>query len=237
MKFLDLTLAEPAANIACDEALLEEVEADFEPAECLRIWESHSHFVVLGHSNRIAAHVNIAACREQRIPILRRISGGGTVVQGPGCLNYALILRNDGRRKIREIYQYVLERHCEILRESCRKAVRFEGISDLTVNGFKVSGNAQYRKSRAVLVHGTFLLQFDLSVIERLLPLPPEQPAYRANRPHNMFVTNLDVDRSSLSLALQRAWNADEALAEVPMARIEQLALERYRRKEWSEKF
>jgi lipoate-protein ligase A len=237
MKFLDLTFAEPAANLACDEALLETAEAGTPHAECLRIWQATNHFVVLGHSNRIAAHVNLSVCRAQKIPILRRISGGGTVVQGPGCLNYSLILENGERRNIADTFRHVLERHCRVAEKLFGKAARFEGISDLTIDGRKFSGNAQYRKARFVLVHGTFLLNFDLQVIERLLPVPAEQPAYRANRSHGMFVVNLHLDSTELVNALKRAWSANEILTGVPEARIEELARARYLKSEWSEKF
>jgi lipoate---protein ligase len=237
MKFLELAFAEPAANLACDEALLETAEAGAPHAECLRIWQATNHFVVLGHSNRTSAHVNLAACRKHEIPILRRISGGGTVVQGPGCLNYSLILENCERRNIAEMFHYVLERHRRVTEELLGKAARFEGISDLTIDGRKFSGNAQYRKSRFVLVHGTLLLNFDLPMIERLLPVPTKQPAYRANRSHGMFVVNLHLDSGQLIDALKRVWGADEILTGVPKTRIEQLVRERYSKSEWSEKF
>ncbi|MGH7851987.1 MAG: lipoate--protein ligase family protein, partial [Candidatus Binatia bacterium] len=184
MKFLELTFSEPAANLACDEALLEMMEANFARDDCLRIWHAKKYFVVLGHSDRLQSNVNIAACSHHSIPILRRISGGGTVVQGPGCLNYSLILKNQARRltNVADTFKYVLERHRSVVEEVCGVTARLEGISDLTYNGFKFSGNAQYRKARFLLVHGTFLLNFDLSVIEALLPVPAKQPAYRRMR-------------------------------------------------------
>src|SRR5690606_6354105 len=92
MHHLDLTLSTPAANLAADEALLEWCEtvgAD----EILRFWESPQHFVALGSTNRVEREVHRDIARARDIPILRRCSGGGTVLQGPGCLNYALILR------------------------------------------------------------------------------------------------------------------------------------------------
>ena len=89
VNLLDLTLSTPAENLAADEALLDEREATAgEPV--LRLWESPEHFVVVGYSNRVGTEVNEPACRARGIPILRRCSGGGTVLQGPGCLNYAL---------------------------------------------------------------------------------------------------------------------------------------------------
>src|SRR5687767_7951565 len=90
MKFLDLTLPTPAENLACDEALLDLCEN--ERVEILRFWEAREPFVVVGYGNQVASEVNVEECRRRGVPVLRRCSGGGTVVQGPGCLNYNLTL-------------------------------------------------------------------------------------------------------------------------------------------------
>src|SRR5262245_12038392 len=95
MKVLDLTLPTPAENLACDEALLDESE-EHHHGEFLRFWEPTEYFVVVGSSNKIAQEVEVEACRSDNIPILRRHSGGGAVLQGPGCLNYCLILKMVG---------------------------------------------------------------------------------------------------------------------------------------------
>ena len=92
MKCLDLTLRTPAENLACDEGLLDFCEGGC-GHEILRFWEPQTHFVVLGHANRVATEVDREACERLGIPVLRRCSGGGTVLQGPGCLNYSLILK------------------------------------------------------------------------------------------------------------------------------------------------
>lgn len=239
MKFLELAFENPAANLACDEALLEWMETDVSADECLRIWQTTQHFVVLGHSRRLHADVKVAACERDRIPILRRISGGGTVVQGPGCFNYSLLLKADERRlkNIKDTFQFVLERHGRVVAELCGVHARCDGISDLTTNALKFSGNAQYRKSRSVLVHGTFLFDFDLRLLETYLNVPDKQPAYRQGRAHLNFVTNVSVDPARLRDRLKDAWNASENIREIPRAHIDELVRKRYGREEWSEKF
>lgn len=92
MKFLPLTLPSPEENLACDEALLDAVEQG-ECDEVLRVWSALSYFVVVGYSNRVETEVNVAFCQSHGVPILRRCTGGGAILQGPGCLNYSLILR------------------------------------------------------------------------------------------------------------------------------------------------
>ena len=80
MKLLDLTLASPAENLACDESLLDWCENAAEE-EILRFWEPRDYFVVVGYANKLATEVNVAACEARGIPVLRRCSGGGTVSQ------------------------------------------------------------------------------------------------------------------------------------------------------------
>ncbi len=93
MSLLDLTLDTVEANLALDEALL--VEADEGRAGAiLRFWELPRFAVVLGASRRAAADVRIAACEEDGVPVVRRSSGGGTVVIGPGALNVTVVLPN-----------------------------------------------------------------------------------------------------------------------------------------------
>lgn len=239
MKYLDLTLEDAAGNLACDEALLEAHETEHLDGELLRVWEAQTYFVVLGHSNRIGAEVELEACDRRAIPVLRRMSGGGTVLQGPGCLNYALILNSAARRlkTIGDAFRFVLERHLDGVKNLTGAEPRIEGISDLALAGRKFSGNAQYRKSHFVLVHGTFLLNFDLALIETCLRLPAKQPSYRAARSHTEFVTNLHLPSMTVREALRNVWEAREPFAPIPWARVAALTADRYTKPQWSNKF
>lgn len=48
------------------------------------------------------------------------------------------------------------------------------------------------------------LYAFDAAAMERYLPPPPRQPAYRANRAHADFVTNLPIEPYLVTDALVR---------------------------------
>jgi lipoate---protein ligase len=239
MKYLDLAFTDPASNLACDEMLLEMVEADDCIDGILRVWQPETYFVVLGHSNRLSAEVNISACAVATVPILRRISGGGTILQGPGCLNYSLALNCEahGIKNVMGAFRYVLDPHRQLIGKLMGTEICIDGISDLTSAGRKFSGNAQYRKSHAVLVHGTFLLNFDLSMIERCLQIPPKQPEYRFNRCHRDFVTNLNIEARCVLELLSECWNADGKLNDIPWERIDSLVRSRYGTADWTRKF
>ena len=244
MKLVDSTLPDPAKNLACDEALLDLCEAGFDH-DLLRFWEPREHFVVLGYSSRIRADVELPRCARLRVPIFRRCSGGGTVLQGPGCLNFSLVLRLDAATRpaglqeaellttISGTTRLVMNTHRVALERLLGETVAVEGVSDLVRGGLKFSGNAQRRKRRAVLFHGTFLLDLDLRLVEELLPLPARQPPYRGNRPHQEFLSNLRLPASTVKTVLASAWRAAEPLDSLPMERIETLARDVYETQGW----
>jgi lipoate-protein ligase A len=159
------------------------------------------------------------------------------VLQGRGCLNYALILRIDEtgpHRSITSTNQFVLERHRAILETLLRVPVHIRGHTDLALGALKFSGNSQRRKRAALLFHGTFLIGFDLPLIERALRMPSKQPDYRANRSHANFVVNLSVPSSELACALRDGWQAGAPLSKVPLDRIRELAGQKYATEEWT---
>lgn len=227
MKILDLSFERPEENLACDEALLELCEEGVE-AEILRFWESARPFVVLGYSNRPESEADLGFCRSNGIPVLRRASGGGTVLQGPGCLNYSLVLKIDPsyHKSISETNRAVMTRNRLAIQTLLNKEVTVEGHTDLAVGGLKFSGNAQRRKRTHLLFHGTMLLNFDVALMAKALLFPPLPPGYRGRRAHEDFVTNLGLSSEAVKEALAREWDASLPL-DPPLERVRRLAAER----------
>ncbi len=250
MKHLNLTLPTPEENLACDEVLLNTCEDNLLSDEVLRFWEPDCHFVVLGYSNKVDLEVNRDACQASGIPIYRRCSGGGTVLQGPGCLNYTLILDIRKRKSIWNLVKtntFILTKHKKAFESILKQKVEICGTSDLAINNLKFSGNAQRRKKNFVLFHGTFLLNFDIGAIEQFLRLPTKQPTYRHNRSHTNFLTNLNADANIIQKTLKESWQANGSAISggqspipgtVPnLNLITQLAKDQYLSPEWNLKF
>jgi lipoate---protein ligase len=236
MRFLDHTCPTPAENLACDEALLDEAESN-DGGECLRFWESRIRFIVLGFSNPFRTETFPDACAASGIPILRRCSGGGTVLQGPGCLNYNLILSIENHPELESVTstnRFVMSRNAAILQPLVDRLITVDGITDLSLEGRKFSGNAQRRRRRFALFHGTFLIDFDLAQIDQFLPLPARQPNYRQNRSHAKFLTSIPIARRILKQALQEGWNATLPSGPVPDERIQELVESRYGQPAWN---
>lgn len=209
MLLKDITLATPQENILYDNVLMELAEHG-EGEEALRFWESEELFIVLGRIGNPAADLRIEKVLADRVPVLRRSSGGGTVLQGKGCLNYTLVLSKERPeiQDLRRSYQFILGHVVAALKNlgidaACRP------LSDiaLTRNNKKISGNAQKRSKKFILHHGTLLYGFDLQKIENYLAMPKDVPEYRQNRSHLDFVANLEIGANALKEEITRNFN------------------------------
>ena len=234
MRLLDLTLESPASNLALDEALLTAAEED-KAGEVLRLWESPQLAVVLGRSSSIAAEVNQEACHVDEVPLLRRSSGGASVVIGPGCLLYSVVLSYVERpylQLLEQAHQFVLQKLVTALRPFVPE-VAIQGTSDLTVGGHKFSGNSLRCRRNHLLYHGTVLYDFDLPSVTRYLAEPPRQPTYRCRRSHGAFITNVPITSRDLRRGLATVWGA-QASRDWPRQRAEELLATKFSRNEWT---
>jgi lipoate---protein ligase len=204
LRVIHKTFGSPEENLAFDDSLLDR------GCEALRFWESPAYFVVLGRSGRAEEEVDLPACKTAGIPVLRRSSGGGTVLQGPGCLNYALALSLAGRpalANVRDSYGILLSR---IARALGLPGLEVRG-SDILLGGRKVSGNAQRRTGGWLLHHGTILHGLDVLLMERLLLEPKRRPAHRNGRTHRQFVTTLGMRPEEAQRRIMFAWSEEQA--------------------------
>jgi lipoate-protein ligase A len=237
MRLLEVTLETPEENLALDEALLEEAESARHPVETLRLWESPAPFVVVGRNSEVAREVNLGYCRERSIQVLRRSSGGASVVVAPGSLMYAVVLCYEKRPHLRaldEAHRFVLTRLVDALGRLAPDLSR-QGTSDLAIGSMKCSGNSLRCKRNCFLYHGTLLYGAPLDLIADCLAMPPRQPEYRASRPHRAFLTNLPATADQLRIALAAGWQATASNDDWPRERVKQLVATRYSQAAWNE--
>ena len=235
MKLLEITFDICDENLALDEALLNQSEEKTRE-EVLRFWEPRNFFIVLGYSNSFRSEVKTISAKKDCIPLSRRCSGGGTVLQGPCCLNYSLILKVQPSGPTKDISKtnlYVLKKNKEALESVLPDHIDIEGTSDLAINNLKFSGNAQKRKKDFLLFHGTFLYNFNIPLIENYLFQPGKEPLYRKNRTHAAFLTNIPLSAEVIKKALQKEWKATKILANWPEKETRQMVKEKYSTKEW----
>lgn len=227
-------------ELALDEALLEEAHEGVRDVVVVRTWMAARPVVVVGSSSRVAEEVDLAACGEAGVGVVRRPSGGATVVLGPGCLMWSVVTPfPEGAPPVERIHEAMLGPLAAGLALEGIPASR-RGTSDLVVESAdglrKVSGNALRVRRHGVLYHGTLLDAFDLDLVGRVLRHPPREPGYRAGRPHAAFLANLALGRGPLEHAVRRAFAAAARRADWPRDEVARLLRDRYLESAWTER-
>jgi lipoate---protein ligase len=171
----------------------------------LRFWWGGPPAVVMGSSERPEQVVDAQACERLGVDVLKRSTGGGSVLQTNDVLNYSLVTPAPVSLDPRPGFRQGIDLVCAIL-AAFGVVGRPEGTSDVAVGNRKISGNAQARRWGALLVHGTLLVDFDYGLAEAVLKHPPREPAYRGSRSHRDFLTTLrslglHADRSAIEQA------------------------------------
>ena len=175
-------------NLAMDESLARTASATGKHQ--LRFWWGGPPTVVMGFSERAEQVADSAACARYGVDLLKRCTGGGTVLQTGGVLNYSLITPAPDHLDLKAGFRRGTDLVCAILSAFDINGLP-HGTSDVAVGDRKISGNAQARRWKALLVHGTLLVDFDFDLAERVLLHPLREPEYRQGRSHRDFLVTL----------------------------------------------
>ena len=197
MKLIILDGKDPYRNLAIEEYLFLNSDDDV-----FMLWQN-DRTVVIGKNQNAYAEVNTEFVLNNGIKIARRITGGGAVYHDLGNVNYTFI-SVDGSRKSMDFKSFT-EPIIEAL-SSLGVVCELSGRNDLTVNGRKISGNAQYSQGGRVLHHGTLLFKSDVDVIVSALNVDEEKIATKAIKSVRSRVANISDYTSN-------ATNTDEFIA------------------------
>ena len=196
---------DPRRNLAREEAVARHVAADPTAATpVLRLWRDDPA-VVIGRFQLGAAEVDLEAAAALGAPVLRRFTGGGTVWHDPGNLNVSVILRPEDAllaaepelRRLPGLYRLILAPLAAATRALGVRAVRVTE-RDVVVDRpdtsvAKLSGVAAWVGGRALLVHGTLLVDADLDALRRACAGPgaPGDPRWERTKSRPAIVTSI----------------------------------------------
>jgi lipoate-protein ligase A len=156
------------------------------------VWIPDAPMVVLGRGNKVEREVNVRACVDDGIPILKRLGGGGTVLLHSGCLIVSLGLwvkefyAND--RYFRLLNQSVID--C-LNRELPQLSFDQRGHSDIVHGQLKIAGTSLFRSRNYLMYQASILVDMQIEWIEKYLAHPSLEPDYRKGRSHRDFLTDL----------------------------------------------
>lgn len=145
----------PREAMALEEVILEGVSAGGDPV--IHFWKWREKAVTIGSFQIAQDEVYLDRARRSGIPVIRRVSGGGTMFHAPGgefvyslCAPPGVIL-ND----ITASYRQMLLPLVDALREKGLEPTILD--NNIMMGENKISGSAQRRMKSAILHHGTLL--------------------------------------------------------------------------------
>ncbi|MCD4730574.1 MAG: lipoate--protein ligase [Bacteroidales bacterium] len=166
MQIIERPQTDPYFNIATEEYLLKTLDED-----CFMLWQNEPSVIVGKHQNTLA-EINYQFVKQNKIPVIRRISGGGTVFHDLGNLNFSFIQKGE-KNKLVEFRRF-MDPIIDVLNQLGVPA-KFEGKNDIRVNGLKISGNAEHVYKNRVLHHGTLLFSSQIDFLNKILKVKPDR--------------------------------------------------------------
>lgn len=152
-------------NLAMDEWLLDHIGQ----GQLILYLYVNQNAVIIGKNQNPWKECNLAAMEQDKVQLVRRVTGGGAVFHDSGNLNFSFIA-GKGR--------YDLQRQMGLILSALQAMgipAEFTGRNDLTVQEKKFSGNAFCVRKDNRQHHGTLLVHADLTRLQRYLTVDPRK--------------------------------------------------------------
>ena len=237
MNYLNLTSTDPAFNLAVEEYVFDYLPRD---RMYVMLWQN-DNAIIIGKNQNTLAEINESYVKEQGIRVVRRLSGGGAVYHDMGNLNFTVIADAQGEN-------LDFGRFCALVVKALQRVgvhAEINGRNDMTIDGKKFSGNAQYLRQGRVMHHGTILFDSNASVLANALQVDQAKIQAKGVKSVRSRVTNvrpcLPVDMTLpqfrqilLDTILEEEPGSEYILNEKDLAVIAKLKADRYDTWQWN---
>jgi len=156
-------------NLAMEEAILRG-KVEMGSPDTLRLWQ-HPRVISIGCFLNPEDEVNVEACKQLGVKIIRRLSPGGALYIDEGSIQYSLTFDRESLllpECIEDSYSVLSSGIIEAL-NSLGVRAQFQPVNDLVVGGKKISGASQSRMYNGILHHGTISVNTKLDILEQVL--------------------------------------------------------------------
>jgi len=162
-------------NMAIDRAILVANSKGLVPPT-VRFYYWVPSAITIGYFQSLEEEVDLLMCKKHGVDYVRRITGGGSVFHEHE-LTYSIVISENHKK----IPKNIMDSYCRICGAIIKGLDNFgiksvyHPINDILSDGKKISGNAQTRKHRTVLQHGTVILDVDVEKMFSLLRVSDEK--------------------------------------------------------------
>lgn len=150
----------PYFNLASEEFLLKSCTDEF-----IFLYRNEKSLIIGKHQNS-NLEVNVNLQHQLNIPIIRRLSGGGTVFHDLGNLNFCFITNEENQRQVN------FDKYAKPMKEALHNLgieIEVGQRHEFLINNKKISGNASHIWKNRVIHHGTLLFESDTELLNKLL--------------------------------------------------------------------
>lgn len=237
LNWLDLTTTDPAWNLAAEQYVFDHLPKD---RMYLMLWQN-DNAIIIGKNQNTAAQINESFVRRHGIKVVRRLSGGGAVYHDLGNLNFTIIADADSMEINFRLF-------CgPVIRALEKVGVKAElnGRNDMTIDGKKFSGNAQYMRGGRVMHHGTILFDSNPEILSGALQVDEEKIRAKGVQSVRSRVTNVrphlpqdltlpEFRRILLESILEETPGEPYVLTDKDLQAIEAIKVSRYDTWQWN---
>ena len=237
LNYLDLSTTDPAWNLAVEEYVFDKLPRD---RMYVMLWQNDNAIIIGKHQNTLA-EINDGFVREHGIRVVRRLSGGGAVYHDMGNLNFTVIADATANG-------LDFGRFCDMVLAALARAGIYgerNGRNDMTIDGKKFSGNAQYIRQGRVMHHGTLLFDSNTAMLAGALNVDKEKIQAKGVKSVRSRVTNIrpllpqdmtlpEFRKVLLESILDKIPGCEYVLTEEDLTQIEARKQARYDTWEWN---
>ena len=230
---------DPYFNLALEQYIFDEMDRSH---EYFMLWQNDNCIIVGVYQNTIN-EIKQDVVKERNIKVVRRLSGGGAVYEDMGNLSFTYVTDQKDKKAVIDFSVFLNPVASALAKLGV--AAEVNGRNDITIDGKKFSGNAQYIKQGRVMHHGTMLFDCDLSVVGACLNVSKEKMAAKGVQSVASRVTNIkdymdkSIDMAQFKKALLAAMFEQGELQEYTLTaqdieRINRIKEQRYILDEWN---
>lgn len=215
MIFIKNDNTNPYINHAIEEYMLKNFEED-----CFMLWRNE-RCILIGKNQNTLSEINMNYVKKHNLPVVRRMSGGGAIFNDLGNLHFTFIANNSENR-FADFSKFTYP----IINALKKIGINADlsGRNDLTIDGKKFSGNAQYNYKNKILHHGSILFSSNMSDLTSALKVKDIKFQDKSVKSVGSRVTNISEHlKTPMSLDEFKEFLANSIISEQKKAKIYEL--------------